>query len=140
MAAEAIQDSTKAIELGGKEQTIGRASATRAKSYRELGQIEAANADFKKALGLAPEYYIHDSLPDLVGRLASESSRLKSVGCVGIVVLIAVAFMVIFKRKRQSHWWLCQSVDPLRLLPIFLNPLPDFEQLCLGEVYLRMLQ
>ena len=95
--AEAIRDSTKAIELGGNEQTIGRAYATRAKSYRELGQSEAANADFNIALRLAPEYNIYNSLPGFLGDLASESSGLKRIGWIGISGVIAIVLVLIFR-------------------------------------------
>ena len=57
MIDAAIHDATYAIRIGGSEPTIGRAYSTRSKAYRELGQSERADADFKIASKLDPEYY-----------------------------------------------------------------------------------
>ncbi len=43
----AVQDATRAIEIGGNR-TIGKAYSTRAKAYRELGENERAEVDLKK--------------------------------------------------------------------------------------------
>ena len=99
MAAAAVQDSARTIQIGGSEQTVGRAYTIRGKAYRELGRIEPANADFQKALRLDPEYYIYTvtSPTELLGDWASESSTLERVGLVGMIGAIAVIIVVIFK-------------------------------------------
>jgi tetratricopeptide (TPR) repeat protein len=96
---ESIQDSTKAIELGGFEQTIGKAYTTRSKAYRELGQIELAEKDFKRALRLDPEYYryTYASATEYLANLAGGSSDVKRIGWMGSAILIAILFVVIFK-------------------------------------------
>ena len=99
MIEEAIQDSTRAIKLGGRGPNIGRAYTTRSKAYRELGQNELADADFKKALKLDPEKYMYNMLTstELLADWASESSSLKSVGWMGVALIAALLFVVIFK-------------------------------------------
>ncbi len=99
MIEEAIQDSTRAIKLGGRGPTIGRAYTTRSKAYRELGHNELADADFKKALKLDPDYYMYSMLTstELLANWAGESSNLKSVGRMGAALIVALVFVVIFK-------------------------------------------
>ncbi len=99
MLEEAIQDSTRAIKLGGSGPTIGRDYTTRSKAYRELGHNELADADFKKALKLDPDYYMYSMLTstELLASWAGESSRLESVGWMGAALIVALVFVVIFK-------------------------------------------
>jgi tetratricopeptide (TPR) repeat protein len=99
MATEAVQDSARAIQIGGSEQTVGRAYTIRERAYRELGRTEPANADLQKALRLDPQYYIYTvtSPTELLGDWASESSKLERVGLVGIVGAVAVVIVVVFK-------------------------------------------
>ena len=99
MIEEAIQDSTRAIKLGGRGPNIGRAYTTRSKAYRELGKNELADADFKKASKLDPEKYMYNMLTstELLADWASESSSLKSVGWMGVALIAALLFVVIFK-------------------------------------------
>jgi tetratricopeptide (TPR) repeat protein len=99
MIEEAIQDSTRAIKLGGRGPNIGRAYTTRSKAYRELGQNELADADFKKASKLDPEKYMYNMLTstELLANWAGESSSLKSVGWMGVALIVALLFVVIFK-------------------------------------------
>ena len=99
MIEEAIQDSTRAIKLGGSGPIIGRAYTTRSKAYRELGHNELADADFKKASKLDPENYMYRMLTstELLADWASESSSLESVGWMGVALIVALLFVVIFK-------------------------------------------
>ncbi len=99
MIEDAIEDATRVIELGGSEPTIGRAYTVRAKAYRELGRSEQAEADFKKASKLDPEYYMYSMLTstELLAGWASESSNLKNVGWMGAALIVTVLFVVIFK-------------------------------------------
>ena len=99
MIEESIQDATMAIKLGGSGPNIGRAFTTRSKAYRELGYNELADADFKKALKLDPDYYMYSMLTstELLANWAGESSRLESVGQMGVALIVALLFVVIFK-------------------------------------------
>ncbi|MFC1814189.1 tetratricopeptide repeat protein [Thermodesulfobacteriota bacterium] len=99
MIEKAIQDSTRAIKLGGSGPIIGRAFTTRSKAYRELGQNGLADADFKKALKLDPDYYMYNMLTstELLANWAAESSSLKSVGWMGVALIVSLVFVVIFK-------------------------------------------
>ena len=101
MIDDAIQDATRAIELGGSERVIGKAYTTRSKAYREIGHIEQADADFKKALKLDPEQYKYSMLTstELLAESASEASLPKRVGWMGAAMLVALLFVVIFKLK-----------------------------------------
>ena len=93
------EDATKAIEHGGSEQTTGRAYTVRAKAYRQLGQIESADEDFHKAMKMDPEFYAYTftSPTEILGDLASESSRLDRVSRIGVVGIIVLVAVVVFK-------------------------------------------
>ena len=103
---EAIRDSTKAIELGGSQQTIGRAYTTRAKVYRQLGLSELADEDFKKALELDPAHYVYNyvSFTNFLASFATDSSYISAgqVGWLGLILFIALLFVVIFKLALPS--------------------------------------
>lgn len=104
MIEEAIQDATRAIELGGNERIIGGAYTTRSKAYRKLGQIDRADADFKKALKIDPEQYKYSMLTstELLAESASETSLLKRVSWMGATLIVALLFAVIFKLAISS--------------------------------------
>jgi len=104
MIDDAIQDATRAIELGGSERIIGKAYTTRSKAYRELGHIERADADFKKALKIDPEQYKYSMLTstELLAESASETSLPKRVSWMGAALLVALLFVVIFKLTMSS--------------------------------------
>lgn len=99
MIEEAIHEATGAIKIGGPEPTLGMAYSTRSKAYRELGQSERADADFKIALRLDPEYYKYTlfSSTEFLANLASESSELKRIGRMGAALLVALLFVIIFR-------------------------------------------
>ncbi len=96
---EAIRDATMAMELGGSERIIGGAFTTRSKAHRELGQIDRADADFKKALKLDPEQYKYSMLTstELLAESASEVSLPKRVSWMGAFLIVALLFVIIFK-------------------------------------------
>lgn len=100
----AIQDATRAIELGGSERIIGQAFTTRSKAYRELGQSELADSDFKKALKIDPEQYMYSMLTstELLAESASEASLPKRISWMGAALLVALLFVVIFKLAISS--------------------------------------
>lgn len=99
MVAEAIKDSTKAIEFGTSQRIIGKAYTTRSKAYRELGQNESADADLNKSLKLDPEYNIYRffSITEYLANWAGESGSLKHISRMGAALIIAILFVVIFK-------------------------------------------
>lgn len=98
---EAIRDSTRAIDLGGSQQTTGRAYTTRAKVYRQLGLSKLADEDFSKALELDPGYYVYNyvSFTQFLASFATDSSYIsaREVGWLGLILFVALLFVVIFK-------------------------------------------
>ena len=95
----AVQDATRAIEIGGNKRTIGKAYSTRAKAYRELGENERAEADFKKAVNLDPVYDIYRSFTttEFLADSAGRSGSVKGMGLMGAAGMIAIFFLMIFK-------------------------------------------
>ena len=88
---EAIRDSTKAIKLG-KDPTIrGDAYRTRAKVYRKTGRFDLAVADNKATASEDPRY------PFL--RFMSDSASLEGTRKIGLILIIGIAFLFIFKLK-----------------------------------------
>lgn len=101
MAAEALRDSTKAIDLRGDLRTIASAYKTRAKAHQQLGHVEQSEADFDKSFELDPRYA-------LVRYLASTAS-LESVRRMGLFGIIAIVFIGVFHvslrapKKKDQH-------------------------------------
>ena len=88
---EAIRDSTKAIKLG-KDPTIrGDAYRTRAKFYRKIDRFDLAVADNKATASEDPRY------PFL--RFMSDSASLEGTRKIGLILIIGIAFLCIFKLK-----------------------------------------
>jgi tetratricopeptide (TPR) repeat protein len=98
---KAVQDSSKAIEIGKTQSTVGRAYTVRSKAYKQLGQEELAAADFDKAYDLDPENYGYKYF-NITNHLASftndssyiNSSNMRRFGLIGIIALLAA---LIFK-------------------------------------------
>lgn len=110
----AVQDATRAIEIGGHNWTIGKAYSTRTKAYKELGDFEQADADFKKAVNLDPAYDIYKSFTttEFLADLAGRSGSIKGVGRMGAVMMAAIFLVLIFKltlpapkKKKWPDWW-----------------------------------
>ena len=110
----AVQDADRVLDIGGNKQTIGMAYSTRAKAFRDLGEIERADADFKKAVNLDPAYDIYKffTITEYLADSAGRSGSLKSVGRMGAVLIVAIFFALIFKismpapkKKKGSDWW-----------------------------------
>jgi len=95
----AVQDATRAIDMGGDKRTIGKAYSTRAKAYRELGENERAEIDLKKAVNLDPIYDIYKTFTttEYLADSAGRSASVKGVGRMGAAGLIAIFFVMIFK-------------------------------------------
>jgi tetratricopeptide (TPR) repeat protein len=98
---KAVHDSTRAIEIGGAQSTVGRAYTVRSKAYRQLGQEALANADFDKAYDLDPENYGYKYF-NITNHLASFTNDpsyispgyIRRLGLVGVIAVLAV---LIFK-------------------------------------------
>ena len=101
MAAEAIQDSTRAIELGGNKQATSRAYTTRAKAYSKLGKNELAYADLNEAFRLDPSFffYLHPSSTDSYATFVADSSLANADGIrwLGLIGILTFLFILIFK-------------------------------------------
>ncbi|UCG13010.1 MAG: tetratricopeptide repeat protein [Deltaproteobacteria bacterium] len=98
---EAIQDATRAIDLADADPSIGRAYAIRSKSHRQLGHDNLAEADFEKAYRLDPENFVYRyfTITNHLASFVTDSSYIdaKHVSRVGLVVVIGLLFVLIFK-------------------------------------------
>ena len=98
MLEEALRDSNRVIQLQKDQQSMARAYATRAKIYRKLGQDELSEANFRKSVELDP--YSPDYPPlhvPLLDPCISDTPTLKVISRLGLVGIIILAFVVIFK-------------------------------------------
>jgi tetratricopeptide (TPR) repeat protein len=94
MTKEALRDSTVAINLGGDSLSIASAHATRAKIFGQRGQHDLAQAEFRKAAELNPRFYV---LGFFLLRYFDDIPSLEEVHWLGLVGIIAVAFVLIFQ-------------------------------------------
>jgi len=110
----AVQDATRAIEIGGNKRTIGMAYSTRTKAYRDLGESERAEADFKKAVNLDPEYdiYKYFTITEYLADSAGKYGNVTGFGRMGAAMMAAIFLVLIFKltlpapkKKKWSDWW-----------------------------------
>ncbi|MBW1957793.1 MAG: hypothetical protein JRI63_04575 [Deltaproteobacteria bacterium] len=98
MLEEAVRDSNMVIQLQKDQQSTARAYATLAKIYRKLGQDELSDANFRKSVELDP--YSPDYPPlhvPLIDPCISDTPTLKIISRLGLVGIIILAFVVIFK-------------------------------------------
>jgi len=95
----AVQDADRVLDIGGNKQTIGMAYSTRAKAFRDIGEIERADADFKKAVNLDPAYdiYKYFTFTEYLADSAGRSGSVKGIGWMGAAGMIAIFFVMIFK-------------------------------------------
>jgi tetratricopeptide (TPR) repeat protein len=95
----AVRDADRVLDIGGNKQTIGMAYSTRAKAFRDLGEIERADADFKKAVNLDPAYdiYKYFTITEYLADSAGRSGNIKGVGRMGAAMMAAIFFVLIFK-------------------------------------------
>jgi tetratricopeptide (TPR) repeat protein len=114
MLVPAVQDATRAIEIGGNKRTIGKTYSTRAKAYRELGDVERAEADLKKAINMDPVYDIYRSFTttEFLADSAGRSGSIKGIGRMGAAMIAAIFLVLIFKltlpapkKKKWPDWW-----------------------------------
>lgn len=110
----AVQDATRTIEIGSNNRTIGKAYSTRTKAYKELGEIEQADADFKKAVNLDPAYDIYKffTTTEFLADSAGRSASIKGIGRMGAAMMAAIFLVLIFKltlpapkKKKWPDWW-----------------------------------
>ena len=87
-----ILDSTRAIELGGDPRKIANAYRTRAKALWETGRNELSAADIRSSWQVDPRYaYYYRALYGYANP--------KSMGKAGLIGIIAIAFLLLFKFK-----------------------------------------
>lgn len=94
-----VQDVNRVLDIGAKKQILGMAYSTRAKAFRDLGEIERSDADFKRAVNLDPAYdiYKYFTVTEYLADSAGRSGSLKSVGKMGAVLIVTILFVLIFK-------------------------------------------
>jgi tetratricopeptide (TPR) repeat protein len=95
----AVRDADRVLDIGGNKRTIGMTYSTRAKAFRDLGEIERADADFKKAVNLDPAYdiYKYFTITEYLADSAGRSGSVKGIGRMGAAGMIAIFFVMIFK-------------------------------------------
>jgi tetratricopeptide (TPR) repeat protein len=106
---KAVQDATKAIEIGTSQPTIGRAYTVRSKAYRQLGQEALAAADFDKAYDLDPENYGYKyfTITNHLASFTNDSSYIspgdmRRLGLFGVIaVLAALIFKLVLPTPRK---------------------------------------
>jgi tetratricopeptide (TPR) repeat protein len=103
---QAVADSTKAIQLGKAQSTIGKAYTIRSKAYRQLGQEGLADEDFNKAYLLDPENYGYRyfTITNYLASFVSDSNYLgsKDMSRLGLIGIIVLLFVLIFKLALPS--------------------------------------
>jgi tetratricopeptide (TPR) repeat protein len=98
---QAIEDSTKAIQLGKAQSTIGKAYTIRSRAYRQLGQEGLADENFNKAYLLDPEYYGYRyfTITNHLASFVSDSNYIpsKDISWLGLIGIVVLLFVLIFK-------------------------------------------
>ena len=89
---EAILDSTRAIDLGGDPRNIAETYRTRAKAYRKIGKTDLAAMDIRSSWLIDPRYAVY---------MRSFYSYANPDGMrkAGLIAIIGIAFVIIFKFK-----------------------------------------
>lgn len=98
MTDQAMRDATIAIYLQGDDKSTARAYRTRAKIYRNLGENDRSEDNFRQSIVLDP--YIPDFPPlhvPIIDPYISNTSSLKRIGNMGLLGIVIVAFVLIFK-------------------------------------------
>lgn len=103
MIKEALHDTTMVIQLKSDPQSTARAYKTLSKIYQKLGQNELSEVNFRKSVALDP--YSPDYPPlhvPIISNDPSDNASLKAVGRMGLVGIIILAIVVIFKLTLPS--------------------------------------
>jgi tetratricopeptide (TPR) repeat protein len=98
MTEPAMRDATMAIHLHRDDKSIARAYRTRAKIYRKLGQIDLSEDNFRQSVKFDP--YVPDFPPlhvPIINPYISNTSNLKRIGSMGLLGIVIIAFVLIFK-------------------------------------------
>jgi tetratricopeptide (TPR) repeat protein len=98
MTEKAISDARWVIQLGTNWQSTAKAYKTLSKIYRKLDQDKLSEINFRKSVVLDP--YSPDYPPlhvPLISNDPSDTASLKAVGRMGLVGIIILAIVVIFK-------------------------------------------
>ena len=109
LSEKAVDDSTRAIEIGGTQSTVGRAYTVRSKAYKQLGQEALAAADFDKAYDLDPENYGYKyfNITNHLASFTNDSSYvnpgdMRRLGLLGVIaVLAALIFKLVLPTPRK---------------------------------------
>ena len=89
---QTILDSTRAIEIGGDPRKMANAYRTRAKALWETGRNELSTADIRSSWQVDPRYaYYYRALYGYANP--------KSMGKAGLIGIIGIAFVLLFKLK-----------------------------------------
>jgi tetratricopeptide (TPR) repeat protein len=103
MIKEAFHDATMVIQLNSDPKSTARAYKTLSKIYQKLGRNELSEANFQKSVALDP--YSSDYPPlhvPIISNDPSDTASLKAVGRMGLVGIIILAMVVIFKLTLPS--------------------------------------
>lgn len=91
---EAIEDATKAIELGGDPRTLAEAYKTRGKAYQAMNEDDLADADLKKSIDLDPRFVFY--------KYYSSYASLDAMRRAGLIGMIGIAFALVFGFKLKT--------------------------------------
>lgn len=98
MIKEALHDTTMVVQLNNDPKSTARAYKTLSKIYQKLGRDELSEANFRKSVALDPYSSGYPPLHvPIISNDPSETASLKSVGRMGLVGIIIIAIVVIFK-------------------------------------------
>lgn len=89
----AVRDSTEVIQRGKEGRVVADAYITRAKVFRKIGHQEQAFADIRSALLVDPRTWFY--------RYVSDYASLKEMQGAGLIALLVIALVVIFKLKMK---------------------------------------
>ena len=100
MIEKAMSDSNKAIQLGDNWHSTAKAYKTLSKIYGKLGRNDLSEVNFSNYIALDPntENYPPLHVP-LIFNYPSDSNSLKAVGRMGLIGIILLAIVAIFKLK-----------------------------------------
>jgi len=100
MIEKAMSDAAKVIQLGTNWQSTAKAYKTLSKIYGKLGRDELYEVNFYKSVALDPNSANYPPLHvPLIFNNPSDSASPKAVGRMGLVGIIILAIVVIFKLK-----------------------------------------
>jgi tetratricopeptide (TPR) repeat protein len=92
--AEALRDSTQVIRLGREARVVADAYITRAKIFAKIGQQEQAAADIRASLQIDPRTWFY--------RYVSGYASLEEMRTAGLIVILVLAFVLIFKLRMRA--------------------------------------